>query len=49
MATAKKKTVKKAAVKKGGKPLGEPVDVKGVAGGACDFTQMANDPKSLKL
>src|SRR5271157_830192 len=48
MATEKdKKKVKKAAVKKGRKPLGEPVDVKGIAGGDDCCSSMASDPKSV--
>jgi len=43
MATPKDK--KKPAVKKGSKPLGEPVDVKGIAGGVCHAEPAPLKPK----
>jgi hypothetical protein len=47
MPTDKKKKGKKPVVKKGTKPLGEPVDVKGIAGGDDCCSSMSSDPKSV--
>ena len=47
MPTDKKKKGKKPVVKKGTKPLGEPVDVKGIAGGDDCCHSMGSDPKAV--
>ena len=45
-----KKKDKKPTVKKGSKPLGDPVDVKGIAGGKEDCCHsMGSDPKSSRF